>query len=109
MGVQLAYDRLRQRDAAAAELYAKLALFPGGLTVEGVIASFGEGARRVVSAIENQSLLERPWPDLLYLPTPFRHFAERQLPQGLAAAQNEHGQPLSVFTLTFPMNPTAVG
>ncbi len=105
VGVQLAYDRLRLRDRAAAELYAQLALFPGGFTVAGVVASFGDTARRALAAIENQSLLERPWPDLLYLPTPFRHFAERQLPHGLAAAQNEAGAAVLRFYFDFEDEP----
>ncbi len=78
-GISLAHDRLRERAPDAADFYPLLALFPGGLPEAGLEPVFGPQAREWVRKIENQALLERPWPDLLYLPTPFRLFAERLL------------------------------
>jgi tetratricopeptide (TPR) repeat protein len=110
VGVHLAYDRLRQLNPEAAALYANLALFPGGVTEAGVAAIFGEHARVWLADIEAQSLLERlftdlPSAELLYLPTPFRFFAERQLPTGLLAAQNIHGEAGLRFYFDFPEEP----
>jgi len=102
VGVQLAYERLRQRDPAAAALYAQLALFPAGLTEAGAAAIFGPDAARRLRLIEGQSLAERPFPDLLYLPTPFRHFAERQLTTSLAVAQAPLGAAALHFYFAFP-------
>ncbi|MCE7980231.1 MAG: NACHT domain-containing protein, partial [Caldilinea sp. CFX5] len=102
VGVQLAYDRLRERDPAAAALYAHLALFPGGLPDAGVTAIFGEAGARQARLIEGQSLLERPFPDLLYLPTPFRFFALRQLPTSVAAAQEQLGATVLRFYFDLP-------
>ncbi len=70
-GISLAHDRLRERAPDAADFYPLLALFPGGLPEAGLEPVFGPQAREWVRKIENQALLERPWPDLLYLPTPF--------------------------------------
>ncbi|MBC7226570.1 MAG: NACHT domain-containing protein [Thermoflexales bacterium] len=78
-GIALAYDRLREQSPAAADFYPLLALFPGGFPQDGLEPVFSSQAREWVREIENQSLLERPWPDLLYLPTPFRLFAEQLL------------------------------
>ncbi|MCB9119598.1 MAG: hypothetical protein H6640_07705 [Caldilineaceae bacterium] len=89
LGVQLAYDRLAQRSLDAAALFADLSLFPGGLNEAGALALYGAAAPRLLRMIEDQSLLERPYPDLFYLPTPFRHFAERQLTGGAAAHSND--------------------
>ncbi|MCP4209898.1 MAG: CHAT domain-containing protein, partial [Halieaceae bacterium] len=91
VGIQLAYDRLLKQNEAAAGLYPYLALFPGGLPQEGIEFVFGPESGELVPAIEDESLLERPLSDLLYLPTPFRFFAERHLPAGLQAAQAEYG------------------
>ena len=57
-------------------------------------------------AEEDQSLLERlytglPSLELLYLPAPFRFFAERQLPAGLSAAQQTHGAAVLRFFTDF--------
>ena len=105
VGVRLAYERLRATNTAAAMLYTLLPLFPGGLSEEGVAAIFGTDARRLVPLIENESLLERPLPDLLYLPAPFRFFAERQLPGGLAAAQAAYGPAALRFYFDFDDEP----
>jgi len=91
-------------------LYANLALFPGGVTDAGVAAIFGEHARAWLTDIEAQSLLERlftelPSAELLYLPTPFRFFAERQLPTGLLAEQNIYGEAVLRFYFDFPEEP----
>ena len=92
VGIRLAYERLRSRHPAAAEFYPLLGLFPGGVTEEGVAAIFGPERRGLLPLIQDESLLERPVPDLVYLPTPFRFFAERQLPGGLPAAQARWGE-----------------
>ncbi len=105
VGIQLAYDRLRQVDPEAAALYPYLALFPGGLPEAGVEPMFGSGARRRVAAIENESLLERPWPDLLYLPVPFRFFAERYLPEPQPEARARYGEAVLRFYCDFPEEP----
>jgi hypothetical protein len=97
VGIQLAYDRLRQAAPAAAQLYVWLALFPGGLPETGVEAIFGPAARRQLAQIEDQSLVERPYADLVYLPTPFRSFAQRQLPAGPAEAQQQLGEAVLGF------------
>ena len=97
LGVQLAYDRLAQRSLDAAALFADLSLFPGGLNEAGALALYGAAAPRLLRMIEDQSLLERPYPDLFYLPTPFRHFAERQLTGGAAAAQQRLGMQALAF------------
>ncbi len=99
VGIQLAYDRLRQADpdAEAATLYPYLALFPGGLPEAGVEPIFGPGARRRVAAIEKEGLLERPWPDLLELPAPFRFFALRHLPEPEAEARARYGEAVLRF------------
>jgi tetratricopeptide (TPR) repeat protein len=97
LGVQLAYDRLAQRSLDAAALFADLSLFPGGLNEAGAVALYGAAAPRLLHMIEDQSLLERPYPDLFYLPTPFRHFAERQLTGGVAAAKERLGMQALAF------------
>jgi tetratricopeptide (TPR) repeat protein len=102
VGIQLAYDRLRQRDPAAAHLFVQLALFPGGLPEPGLPAIFGASALALLAQIENQSLAERPYPDLVYLPAPLRFFAERQLPDGVAAAQAPWGAAVLRFYFDFP-------
>jgi tetratricopeptide (TPR) repeat protein len=92
LGTTLAYDRLRARHPAAADLFVHLSLFPGGLPEAGVAAIFGEEARRQLALIHDDSLVERPWPDLLYLPTPLRLFAGRQLDAtALAAVRQRWG------------------
>jgi tetratricopeptide (TPR) repeat protein len=92
VGIRLAYERLRSRHPAAAEFYPLLSLFPAGLPDNGVTAIFGPDKRSLLPLIQDESLLERPVSDLVYLPTPFRFFAERQLPDGLAAAQAQWGE-----------------
>jgi tetratricopeptide (TPR) repeat protein len=89
VGIALAYDRLRGRSVAASELFLRLGLFAGGLPEAGVAAIFGADAHKLVALIQDDSLLERPWPDLLYLPTPLRLFAIRTLG---AAAEGERAQ-----------------
>ncbi|MBE2240266.1 MAG: NACHT domain-containing protein [Caldilineaceae bacterium] len=89
VGIALAYDRLRGRSVAAAALFLRLGLFAGGLPEAGVAAIFGADARTLVTLIQDDSLLERPWPDLLYLPTPLRLFAMRTLG---AAVEGERAQ-----------------
>ncbi|MEM7134442.1 MAG: tetratricopeptide repeat protein, partial [Chloroflexota bacterium] len=80
VGIQLAYERLQQRSPQAAELFAQLSLFPSGLKDDGIPAIFGSPARRLLYQIEEQSLVERPFSDLVELPAPFRAFALRLLP-----------------------------
>ncbi|MDW8352307.1 MAG: CHAT domain-containing protein, partial [Anaerolineae bacterium] len=99
VGIQLAYDRLRADSQEAAELYAYLGLFPGGVPRAGLRAIFGAQAADRASAIQKQSLTELPFAhfpaplnDLLYLPAPFAAFARRQLPQGEAAARRAIGE-----------------
>ncbi len=91
VGVQLAWERLRQRNTAAAEFYPLLALFPGGLAEAGLPAIFGQPASGWLAAIEDQSLVERPFANLVYLPAPFRFFAERHLPGAVAAVRKQWG------------------
>ncbi|MDQ3248630.1 MAG: ATP-binding protein, partial [Chloroflexota bacterium] len=111
VGIQLAYDRLRGRNAAAAEFYAQLALFPGGLSEAGAAAIFGDGARAWLADIQDQSLLDRRFANLgaelvlLYLPAPLRFFAERQLPTGLDAAQAVWGEAALRFYIDFDEEP----
>jgi len=105
VGVRLAYERLRSLNPAAAVLYTLLPLFPGGVPEEGVAAIFGAEGRRLLPLIENESLLERPLPDLLYVPAPFRFFAERQFPGGLAAARVAYGPAALRFYFDFEEEP----
>lgn len=103
VGVRLAYERLQQRSRDAAALYSLLALFPGGLADAGVEAIFGQQQQRLLALIEDESLLERPQPDLLYLPSPFRFFAERQLRlgEGVEAARARIGPAALRFYFDF--------
>jgi tetratricopeptide (TPR) repeat protein len=105
VGVRLAYERLLTRSTAAAVLYTLLPLFPGGVPAEGVAAIFGAEGRRLLPLIENESLLERPLPDLVYVPAPFRFFAERQLPGGLDAARTVFGPAALRFYFGFEEEP----
>ncbi|MCB0189582.1 MAG: ATP-binding protein, partial [Caldilineaceae bacterium] len=82
VGIQLAYERLHERNPDAAMLFAQLALFPGGLAEAGVVPIFGESAAALLPLIEDQSLIERPFADLLYLPAPLQSFGRRQLSMG---------------------------
>jgi tetratricopeptide (TPR) repeat protein len=98
VGVQLAYERLRAKSADAAQLYAYLGLFPGGVSKAGLSAIFGREARDWATHIQEQSLIEIPFAhfppplnDLLSLPAPFAAFARRQLPNGEDAARREIG------------------
>ncbi|MCL6509735.1 MAG: tetratricopeptide repeat protein [Anaerolineae bacterium] len=99
VGILLADDRLRAASAGAAQLYAYLALFPGGASKAGLSAIFGPQAVDWTTLIQAQSLVEMPFSyfpaplnDLLYLPAPFRFFAERQLPDGAAPARDAIGE-----------------
>jgi tetratricopeptide (TPR) repeat protein len=103
-GIALAHDRLRERDSGAADFYPYLALFPGGLPEDGLEPIFGPQARRWAAEAENQALLERPWPDLLYLPTPFRLFALRLLGDE-TAARARHGEAALRFYFDFDDEP----
>ena len=103
-GIALAHDRLRERDSGAADFYPYLALFPGGLPEEGLEPIFGPQARQWAAEAENQALLERPWPDLLYLPTPFRLFALRLLGDE-TAARARHGEAALRFYFNFDDEP----
>jgi tetratricopeptide (TPR) repeat protein len=105
VGIGLAYERLRSRRPAAAALYPWLSLFPGGVSEEGVAAIFGADAQRLLPLIQDESLLERPVAGLIYLPSPFRFFAERQLPDGLAAAQARWGEAVLRFYYNFQDEP----
>ncbi|MGH9936489.1 MAG: tetratricopeptide repeat protein, partial [Blastocatellia bacterium] len=96
VGVQYAYDRLNERNQAAARLWSQLALFPGGVSKAGLSRIFGDGATELAGEIERQSLVEFPYAffpppfnDLMELPTPFRFFALRQLPAGGEAAARQ--------------------
>ena len=74
------YRRLQERDAEAAAFFPHLALFPAGLSSEGINAIFGRPARRRLRAIVDLSLVEIAAPlDYYYLPTPVRSFAHRLL------------------------------
>ncbi len=86
IGVKYAYDRLRERNPAAAALWTQLALFPGGVSKAGLPQIFGAEAAALANEIEKQSLVEAsfaqfpaPFGHLLELPTPFRFFALRHL------------------------------
>ena len=103
-GIALAHDRLRERDSDAADFYPYLALFPGGLPETGLEPIFGPQARRWAAEAENQALLERPWPDLLYLPTPFRLFALRLLGDE-TAARARYGEAVLRFYFDFDDEP----
>ncbi|MGB9873095.1 MAG: CHAT domain-containing protein, partial [Anaerolineae bacterium] len=103
-GIGLAHKRLRERDSEAADFYPYLALFPGGLPQDGLEPIFGPQVRRWAEEIENQSLLERPWPDLLYLPTPFRLFAQRLL-EDETAARARWGEAVLRFYFDFDEEP----
>lgn len=105
VGIRLAYERLCARRPAAAEFYALLSLFPGGLSDEGAAAIFGSEARDLLPLIHDESLLERAAPDLVYLPGPFRFFAERQLAEGVAAAQTRWGEAALRFYCDFDDEP----
>lgn len=93
VGVQYAYDRLKERSPEAAALWTQLALFPGGVSKAGLPQIFGGEAAGLANEIEKQSLVEAsfthfpaPFGNLLELPTPFRYFALRHLPAGDEAA-----------------------
>jgi len=103
-GIALAHDRLRERDSGAADFYPYLALFPGGLPEDGLEPIFGPQARQWAAEAENQALLERPWSDLLYLPTPFRLFALRLLGDE-TAARARHGEAVLRFYFDFDDEP----
>ncbi len=103
-GIALAHDRLRERDSGAADFYPYLALFPGGLPEAGLEPIFGPQARKWAAEAENQALLERPWPDLLYLLTPFRLFALRLLGDE-TAARARYGEAVLRFYFDFDDEP----
>jgi tetratricopeptide (TPR) repeat protein len=93
IGVQYAYDRLRERRTAAADLWAHLSLFPSGISKAGLTHIFGPNAAELANEIQAQSLVEFPFghlpslfSDLMQLPTPFLLFALRQLPEGSETA-----------------------
>ena len=113
VGVQFAYDRLRERSPEAAALWAQLALFPGGVSKAGLPQIFGDEAAGLANEIEKQSLVEAsfahfsaPFGNLLELPTPFRYFALRHLPTGdEAAARQAIGEAVLRYYEDFPEEP----
>ncbi|MGH9754741.1 MAG: tetratricopeptide repeat protein [Blastocatellia bacterium] len=113
VGVQYAYDRLIERSPAAAQLWAQLALFPGGVSKDGLAAIFGAEAAGPANEIEKQSLVESsydhfpaPFGNLLELPTPFRFFALRHLPAGdEATARQSIGESVLRYYHDFPEEP----
>ena len=104
VGIQLAYERLEARSPQAAALFRGLGFFPGGLATDGLAPIFGPEGPTHARLVERQGLAERPWPDLLYLPTPFQAFARRQ-----AAAHGESraawGPAVLRFYQDFPEEP----
>lgn len=113
VGVQYAYDRLIERSTVAAQLWAQLALFPGGVAKAGLPQIFGDEAAGLANEIEKQSLVEStfghfpaPFGNLLELPTPFRYFALRHLPAGdEAAARQSIGEAVLRYYYDFPEEP----
>ena len=112
LGIQLAYDRLSAQSVDAANLFAQLGLFPGGVPRHALPFIFGDGADQLGKLIENQSLVELPFAhldppfgDLLVLPAPFRFFALRQLPNGEAAARDALGEAALKFYQDFEDEP----
>ena len=113
VGVQFAYDRLGERNPAAVQLWAQLALFPGGVSKAGLPHIFGAEAADLANEIERQSLVESsynhfpaPFGHLLELPTPFRYFALRHLPAGdEAAARQTIGEAVLRYYFDFPEEP----
>jgi formylglycine-generating enzyme required for sulfatase activity len=80
--LNLSYDVL---PPAARDMFAHLALFPGGLTVEVAQAIFGRGSRDALETLTIYSMAERTKARVWRLPEPARKYAEdKQIPGAMA-------------------------
>ncbi|MGQ9794568.1 MAG: CHAT domain-containing protein, partial [Anaerolineae bacterium] len=90
--LESSFQRLRRRDPKAADFFPCLALFPAGIPARGLEDIFGLEAVHWARIVHDLSLVELEPPlDAYYLPTPTRHYAERQLSPRRAGIMSTYG------------------
>ncbi len=80
VSLSLSHSHLAKTDPEAAEVFALLALFPGGADEAAVRAVLGPAAVSLVARLRAASLVEAAGDSRVRLPGPARAYAERRLP-----------------------------